>query len=161
VAERAGVGAGLVHYHFASLQALLTEAALGAMRGVLEQVGPVLDGARTPREAVDLVMASLAGHTGRDPVSLVFMEAYLASTRDADLRDSVAAIIAEFRRRLAGRLAGHGLDDPEETAAVLAAAIDGVLLHRAVDPSLTGEIVAPVLRRILGPASETGGGSPR
>src|SRR5215218_10063879 len=32
VAERAGVAPGLVHYHFASLQALLAEAAVGAMR---------------------------------------------------------------------------------------------------------------------------------
>jgi AcrR family transcriptional regulator len=161
VAERAGVGAGLVHYHFASLQALLTEAALGVMRGVLDDLGPLLDTARTPYEAVDLLFGSLAGHTGRDPASLLFIEAYLASTRDDDLREAVAALIAEFRERLAARLAGHGLDDPDETVAVLAAAVDGVLLHRAMDPSLTGEIAASVLRRLLMPASEPGGGARR
>jgi AcrR family transcriptional regulator len=34
IAERAGVTPSVVHYHFASVQALLVEAVLGAMQGM-------------------------------------------------------------------------------------------------------------------------------
>ncbi|WP_046470998.1 TetR/AcrR family transcriptional regulator [Allosalinactinospora lopnorensis] len=151
LAERAGVAPGVVHYHFTSVQALLTEAAIGAMRDVVDGLGPVLDRARTPAEAVDLLLASLDDYTGNDPASLLFTEAYLAATRDAELRQAVGGVVVDFRRKLAGWLGEHGVRTPEETAAVLAAAIDGFLLHRALEPSLSAATVAPVLRRILAP----------
>jgi AcrR family transcriptional regulator len=59
VAERAGVAPGLVHYHFASLQALLAEAAVGAMRDLAGGVGALLQRARTPGELVDLLVAEV------------------------------------------------------------------------------------------------------
>jgi len=40
--------------------------------------------------------------------------------------------------------------DADATAAVLAAAIDGLMLHRALDPGLTAGVAFPVLRRALG-----------
>ena len=39
LAERAGVAAGLVHYHFAGLPALLRDAALTRMRVVVDETG--------------------------------------------------------------------------------------------------------------------------
>lgn len=151
LAERAGVASGLVHYHFASLQALLVEAAVGVMRDVVDGVGPLLARARTPEDAIDLMLGSLDRYTGRDPTSLLVIETYLAATRDEDLSKAVADVVVHFRRRLAEWLAERDVATPEETAAVLAAAIDGVLLHRALDPGLTAGMVAPVLRRILAP----------
>lgn len=151
LAERAGVASGLVHYHFASLQALLVEAAIGVMRDVVDGVGPLLARARTPEDAIDLMLGSLDRYTGRDPTSLLVIETYLAATRDEDLSKAVADVVAHFRRRLTEWLAERDVASPEETAAVLAAAIDGVLLHRALDPGLTAGMVAPVLRRILAP----------
>ncbi|WP_020670358.1 TetR/AcrR family transcriptional regulator [Amycolatopsis nigrescens] len=149
LAERAGVAPGLVHYHFASLQALLTEAAIGVLRGLTDGLTPLLNQAGTPEEALDLLLGSLASHTGHDPVSLVFTETYLAATRDEELRRAVGGVLADFRRELARWLGEHEVESPAETAAVLAAAVDGVLLHRALDPGLTAETVAPVLRRTL------------
>lgn len=151
LAERAGVASGLVHYHFASLQALLVEAAISVMRDVVDGVGPLLARARTPEDAIDLMLGSLDRYTGRDPTSLLVIETYLAATRDEDLSKAVADVVAHFRRRLTEWLAERDVASPEETAAVLAAAIDGVLLHRALDPGLTAGMVAPVLRRILAP----------
>lgn len=63
-------------------------------------------------------------------------------------------IIVDMRRLLADWFGGHGVADPEGTAAVLIAAIDGVLMHRAVRPDLTAASVAPVLRAILAPATD-------
>ncbi|RNL85287.1 TetR/AcrR family transcriptional regulator [Halostreptopolyspora alba] len=149
VAERAGVTAGLVHYHFASLRSLLTDAALTAIREAIASVEPLLERARTPEEVLDRLLASLAGYTGGDATSVLFTETYLAATRDIEVRRAVADVLADFRRPLARRLDEHGVATPDATAAVVAAAVDGVMLHRALDPSVTAESVAPVLRRIL------------
>src|SRR4051812_38266147 len=89
LAERAGVTPSVVHYHFPSVQALLVEAVLRAMRGVVEALDPVLDTAATPTELVGLMAASVEGYTGTDPVSLLFVEAYLAAGRDESLREGI------------------------------------------------------------------------
>lgn len=160
LAERAGVAAGLVHYHFASVRALLSEAAVGAMRETATLLEPVLAQAGTPAEAVRLLVASLDSYTGDDPMSVLFVETYLAAARDPELRGAVASVIAEFRTRLAAWLGEHGVPEPEATAAVLGSAIDGLVMQRALDPALTAGMVTPVLVRMLTQVGEiTGGGS--
>jgi AcrR family transcriptional regulator len=149
VAERAGVAPGLVHYHFASLQALLAEAAVGAMRDIAGGAGSLLQQARTPGELVDLLVAEVDRYTGTDPASLLATETYLAATRDPALRRQLTAVLDDFRDRVAGLLHEHDVPEPHATAAVLTAAIDGLLLHRALTP-LAADTVAPVLRRIVG-----------
>jgi AcrR family transcriptional regulator len=159
VAERAGVAAGLVHYHFSSVQALLSEAAVGAMREAVKMLEPVLAQARTPAEAVEMLTASLDPYTGSDPVSVLFVETYLAATRDTNLHDAVAEVIGEFRARLAAWLAERGVVAPEATAAVLGAAVDGLVMQRALDPTLTAGSIAPVLTRMLVQTNQKTGGS--
>lgn len=56
LAERAEVAPGLVHYHFSSVRALLAEASIAAMREMIDQLPPVLERARTPEEALDLLL---------------------------------------------------------------------------------------------------------
>ncbi|GAA1118789.1 TetR/AcrR family transcriptional regulator [Nocardiopsis metallicus] len=154
LAERAGVGAGLVHYHFPSLNALLNEAALGVMASVAEQTLAQLEGT-TPQEGLDLALAALDAYPGDDPASTLFVEAYLAAGRDAELRRGITAVLERFRAPLADWLRAGGIADPEATARVLASAVDGVMLHRALDPALDASAVAPVLRRLLVPAHPT------
>jgi AcrR family transcriptional regulator len=149
VAERAGVAPGVVHYHFATLPALLRQAALGAMSAVVDQLGPVLAGASSAEEALEVLLGALDAYDGTDPVSLLFVEAYLAATRDDELRAALAGLIQAFRDQLADRLVERHVADPAATAAVLTAAIDGVMLHRAFAADLTAARVGPVLRRLI------------
>ena len=137
LAERAGVATGLVHYHFASVQALLADAAVGVMRGAVEELRAILDGASTAVQMLDSMLESLDHYSGQDPTSLLFAETFLAATRDEQLRASLGHIVDEFRQLLAERLAQAGVQSPDETAAVLAAAVDGLILHRALSPGLT------------------------
>ena len=153
LAQRAGAAVGLVHYHFASLQARMTEAAISAMRSLLDGLGPLLDRAETPEDALDLLLGSLDRYTGHDQTSLLFTEAYLAATRDENLRQAIGAVVADLRGQLAEWLGRRGVDAPEQTATVLAAAMDGLILHRALNPDLTATAVTPVLRRILAPVA--------
>lgn len=155
VAERAGVGAGLVHYHFASVQVLLSAAAVGVMREVGASLEPLLERADTPAEALELLVSSLEGYTGDDAVSVVFIETYLAATRDPGLRDEVAGVMAEFAARLGDWLAARGVAEPATTAAVVGSAIDGLMMQRALQPGLTARTVLPVLARLV----ETPGGA--
>jgi AcrR family transcriptional regulator len=149
LAERAGVGSGLVHYHFPSLRALLGIAAVGLIRRVAHGLSTVLLASETPEHLVESMVAALDDYTGRDPVSLVFVETYLATTRDETLRAEVAGVLAEVRDRIGVWFGEHGVAEPEHTAAVLVAAMDGLVLHRALNPDLTAAGVGPVLRRIV------------
>ncbi|MGH3757379.1 TetR/AcrR family transcriptional regulator [Actinophytocola sp.] len=156
LAERAGVGPGLVHYHFASLHALLTEAAVDTMREVTAAVRPLLAAAGTPADAVRLLMASLDEYTGRDPASRMFVETYLAATRDRALREAVASVLDDLRAEFTTWLRAQEVADPEGTAVVLAAAVDGLLLHRALDAGITADAVTPVLTRLVRDDSAAG-----
>ncbi|MCE0488384.1 TetR/AcrR family transcriptional regulator [Ornithinimicrobium sediminis] len=149
VAERAGVGPGLVHYHFDSVQSLLRQAVVAVMGEVLSVFPPLLSKNASAGAALGDMLAALDDYDGTDTTSLLFVEAYLASTRDEQLRMGLSRLLEEFRGDLASWLAMQGTRAPEDTAAVLVAAVDGVLLHRALNPGMTSSVVSPVLRRLL------------
>lgn len=149
LAERAGVAPGLVHYHFDSLQALLREASIGQIRELLQGMEPLLEQARGLDEGVALLLGSLDGYTGRDRMSLLVTETYLAAGRDEALRAALSVLVTDFRVRLADWLRTHLVVDPEPVASLVAAAIDGVMLHRSLNPELTSSAVGPVLQRLL------------
>jgi AcrR family transcriptional regulator len=149
LAQRAGLAPGLVHYHFESLQALLREATLASMRESLQAIDMIFEQADTLESGLDMLLGALDGYTGDDPASLLFVEAYLASLRDPRLAHELASLLVDFRRRFALWLAARNQAAPEATAAVLAAALDGVLLHRALGPDLAASSVRQVLGRLL------------
>lgn len=152
LADRAGVTPSVVHYHYPSLSALLNEAAAGFMRGVLAEAEAALDGARAPGEVIDTMLGSVERYTGDDPASLLSVEVYLAATRDPELRDRVAEVFAAYRRRLGRLLDERGVPDPAATAAVLTAALDGLLLHRGIGAAGDADVraaVPSVLRRLV------------
>ncbi|MGH3798154.1 MAG: TetR/AcrR family transcriptional regulator [Pseudonocardiaceae bacterium] len=149
LAERAGVTPSVVHYHFPSLRALLTEAVLGVMRDTVGELQPVLDAARTPGDALDALLASVDQYTGVDPMSLLFTEAYLAATRDEQLREAMTEVLIGFRQHLGRWFGERGVPAPDETAAVVMAAVDGLVLHRALTPGQVPGPAAAVLRRLV------------
>ncbi len=148
LAERAGVTPSVVHYHFPSVQALLQEAVLGAMRATIAELDARLDTADEATDVVDAMLASAEQYTGADPMSLLFIEAYLAATRDQPFRDAIAGVVGEARASLRLRLASRGVPAPDESAAVLLAALDGLLLHRGLGIGPEAMAAAAVLRRL-------------
>jgi len=149
VADRAGVAPGLVHYHYASVRALLIEAATGTMTDLAGELDTLLTGAVSPEAGVRALLAALDGYSGTDPTSLLFAEVYLAAARDAELRQVLTGILDGLRGRIAEWLAGHGVADPPGSAAVLAAALDGLMLHRPLSSGLTSDAVAGPLIRLV------------
>jgi AcrR family transcriptional regulator len=149
LAERANVTPGLIHYHFPSLQALLRDAAVGMISDLLSAAESSVEDAPTVDAGMEMLLGSLDAHTGSGPAPLLFAEAYLAATRDETLRVELIALLEEFRQKLARWLGGYGAKAPHATASVLVAAIDGVMLHRGLDPELTSSAVAPALCRLV------------
>jgi AcrR family transcriptional regulator len=149
LAQRAGLAPGLVHYHFESLQALLREASLASMRVALQGIDMVFGQADSLEAGLDMLIGAVDAYSQDDRASLLFAEAYLASLRDPRLSAELTRVLVDFRGRFADWLAAHGQADPMPTAAVLAAALDGVLLHRAMGPDLTSSMVRQVLGRVL------------
>ncbi|GAB3219817.1 TetR/AcrR family transcriptional regulator [Glycomyces halotolerans] len=154
LAERAGVRPGLVHYHFESLQALLRQAAIAAMSRVLDDTAAVLTDAASPADAAEAMLLELDRYDGTDPTSLLFTEAYLAATRDPELRDRMNELMTGFRRDFAATLAEAGHPTPEAAACLVLAAFDGFILHKGLDPALSAAHLAPAIRQITATGQE-------
>lgn len=151
VAERAGLGSGLVHYHFANLQELLRLAATGAVEELLQDFLAHLRLTSDPRQAVTALAGTLDSFDTSGPSNLLMIETFLASTRHEDVRAGLEVIMAAFRADLADWLRSAGeVRDPEGTAVVLSVAFDGLMLHRTIDSTITSAAVLPVLLRIVG-----------
>lgn len=151
VAERAGLGSGLVHYHFANLQELLRLAAMGAVEELLQDFLAHLRLTSDPRQAVTALAGTLDSFDTSGPSNLLMIETFLASTRHEDVRAGLEVIMAAFRADLADWLRSAGeVRDPEGTAVVLSAVFDGLMLHRTIDSTITSAAVLPVLLRIVG-----------
>lgn len=161
LAERAGVRYGLVHYHFESLQALLRQATLEAMSGMLDGTAALLTDAATPADGVEAMLLELDQYDGADPASLLFIEGYLAATRDAELREQMGAIMIRFRATLATALAEAGHPSADEAARLVLAVFDGFILHKGLDPELSGPAIAPLLRTLTSTQSTAPNGAQR
>lgn len=157
VAQRAGVNPGVVHYHFASVSDLLVAAGVGFARELLEQAGTELASRPSVADGIDWLLRELSRYSGTDPASLLLAEMFLAAGREPGLRAELGALVAGFRSRVAGWLREHGQGArAEQSAVVIAALIDGLVLHRALDPALDPATLAGPLRAMLGVPPEGG-----
>jgi AcrR family transcriptional regulator len=148
VAERAGVAPGLVHYHFESMQELLKRASVASLSVLVRGAGSQLAGASLT-DGIRGLFAALDEFPGDDPATLLVSEAYLAGSRDPELKEALGAELHAFRSELARWLRKHGENAVEEKAAAIAALGDGLLLHRALGQQASGSAIANLALRML------------
>lgn len=151
LAERAGVGPGLVHYHFASLQDLLRQATMAEMNRVLDRITATMSAEGDLAQGLETMVLGLDDYVGDDSSSLLLIEAYLAATRDPELHTQMAELMLGLRASLSEALAAAGHANPDPAAALVLAALDGLVLQKGLDPDLTYSDVAPLLGHILRP----------
>ncbi len=141
VARRADVTQGVIHYHFGSKDALLRAAVVVAFTEMLSGPMGALSSAASITEGLAAVIASL-DVLGEEQVLRVGTESLALALRDPELGEWMRQSLIEFRGLLAQGL--RAATPPAErdeaqiggTAVLLAALLDGLLFHRAVDPDL-------------------------
>jgi AcrR family transcriptional regulator len=149
VADRAGTHPGLVHYHYGGLPALKRAVAAAAVQEAFEPVLAVLTAAESWPAGMAAVVRAAPEHS--DPgTARISAELVAASLQDAEVGDLMRRTLAETRARLVPWLVGTGADHPQGLATLLVAALDGLLLHRLLDPGLDLEPVAAVADTLAG-----------
>jgi AcrR family transcriptional regulator len=139
IAERAEVNNALVHYYFGTKTALLAEAALGLLGDDLSQVMQMLRDAPSVADGVASVVRWIGELDIAEPAVRVLIELTIEAFRNEEVRPFVASALEAGRREMTGALVARG--DVEEAtapavAALLAALLDGVMLHRMIDADL-------------------------
>lgn len=151
VAQRAGVRPGLVHYHFDSLQSLLRQAATAEMRQILGRFEARFTERPEAESGFRAMLAQLEEYDGTDPSSLLVIEAYLAARRDPLLSEQTKGIMTGFRSTLAGSLVRSGHPSPDAAAIGVLALLDGLVLHKGLEPTISMGEVADYLLTAIAP----------
>jgi AcrR family transcriptional regulator len=149
IAARAGLTQGIVGYHWRSKDDLVREAALTASTQTLAPVFDALEQAPSVRDALEQLLELEAAFRDQPQLTLLLFETMLQAGRDPQLRDALAAMLRDFRTRLAAALERDGAAQPAATAAALAAALDGLFLHAVVDNQLDLHAAGTALLRLL------------
>lgn len=152
VAERAGVPTGSVHYHFRSLDGLLADATVPLLNGVVDEAEAAMSSAADLDAGIDWITGMVGHYTADAGESRLSSEIFLAAARSERLGPEIAATLARFRRAVAAWLTRCGQErDADALAVLVAAAVDGLMLHRAVDADVDPEAVGIALRRVVQP----------
>lgn len=164
VAERAGVNQGLVHYHFESIDALLRQAVVGALEATMGEAAQPLEHPDFAK-AIGGTLEAIEAFDPRSPDAVLLAESLVRAVRDPGLADPVVAGLQAFRQMIAARV-DQAIADGEAPAdlaggafaTVLAALLDGLLLHRIVDPSTDVAGTRDIVLRLalVSPTAPTG-----
>lgn len=140
VAERAGTNPGLIHYHFGGLPGLHEAIFRRAADLVVEPLVTELLDAEDERAALALMRRMTPGTADDEQTTRLAAELITGATRDPAL----GAVLRDELRRARGRIAARlGRLRPgwpparlDGVATLVAAVVDGLVLHRMIDPDL-------------------------
>ncbi|WP_199432656.1 TetR/AcrR family transcriptional regulator [Qaidamihabitans albus] len=138
VAERSGVNAGLIHYHFGGLPRLRVEIARRAVDLVIGPVVELLVGAPDERAALAAVRDALPVTADERSALPLVVELLAGALRDPELGADLREQTRLARDRIADRLAELHPDWTRGrcagTATMAMSALDGLALHLMLDP---------------------------
>lgn len=156
VAADAGVNFALVNYHFGSKANLMLAALESAFESeILTPMSGAFASSHPDRVIGELVQLTL-GPDVPDTARRVFESALGALAHDPELARRVRPMLDHFRSLLtdvferavaAGRLPGDS--DTQALAIACSAMLDGLGLHRMIDPDMPADRVADALGRLL------------
>ncbi|TPV93535.1 MAG: TetR family transcriptional regulator [Myxococcales bacterium FL481] len=136
IAEAADANLALVNYYFGSKQTLLLTALETSMRELADAFN--LDGlAHDPARVLEACLR-LVEQQPPDARLRVLFEGTMQARHDESIRRVTANMLAGYRTSLASALAQGHPPSPRHRgrAAALVAILDGLLLHKLVDPEL-------------------------
>jgi AcrR family transcriptional regulator len=158
VARRSGVSPALVHYHFATRDALVAEALRAAAVSDLAATDAALAGVGDPLDRLDRFLDAYAPEPERAGWPL-WIDAWGLALRSPDLADILGALDRAWRARLIaivddavarGRLrVGDVEAAAEELLAVAAGLAVSVVVHRSLSPEVAAARLRGAARRLL------------
>ena len=164
IASTAGCNLQAITYHFASKDALVSEALLEAFRS---WIGPAVAALRREADPVTRTLDAVRAlqNSLDEAVDLlpVYLEALVQAPRRNPLRLGVEQELAELRRLMADQIEqmreANDLPrwvEPEPMAMLLLAAADGIALHAALEPEGfdAGAVAAQAIQLLLAARSE-------
>ncbi|MEO3827462.1 helix-turn-helix domain-containing protein [Actinomadura sp. B10D3] len=156
IAARAGVPHGAISYHFQGKDDLLRQAAIAGTLQALAEPLAMAQAAGDVREMFEGTLGWFAGGGLEDPSVALLLETVRQSSRDPSLREPLATEMRRFRAALTELVRrdqeqGAITADPPAsgTATVVAALLDGLLLHLILDPELDLQGAAEAVRTLL------------
>ncbi len=156
IADRAGVNQALVHYHYRSVPGLLREAAYVAMSAVFEPATVRLLETGDPLAALRGAIEAVAEIDPGTAESRAVIEATVQAIRDPELNTQMREMLPMFRGLLTERLTAAQASGrigpavrPAGTAVALAAMLDGLALHRMVNPGTDIQDAAAAVLALL------------
>jgi len=157
VAARAGVNPALVHYHYGSMDVLLRSAVVAALEQEIGQAAVPFTTEPSLADAVAGATDAIGQFDPDTPAAALLIEAMIRAVRDPELSRLIVGSLVEFRELVAARVraaADDGTTDlpPEGAGAFVAAALDGLLLHRIVDPATDVDGFREVIVRLFEPS---------
>ncbi|WP_243717746.1 TetR/AcrR family transcriptional regulator [Actinomadura sp. KC345] len=149
VAERAGTNPGLIHYHFGGLAGLHAAIFQRATDLIIDPLVDGLLGAPDERAALAMVRDMLEQAPGDERTTRLAAELIMGATRDpalgAVLRDGLRQARAQIADRLRALHPGWPQARLAGSATLIAASIDGLMLHSMIDDELpVGEALSAV-----------------
>ncbi|WP_020392054.1 TetR/AcrR family transcriptional regulator [Kribbella catacumbae] len=164
VAERAGTSAGHVSYYFRSKTVLLMRAIQQSEDAFIDQVEATVHGIRDPWKRLARFIELSAANGPRDPGWVLWFEVWSNAALDDEVARLHEELDARSRRILAGIIrygceqAAFSSDDPDRSATLLAASIDGLSIQLTLGrPGLTGkgivQLCLTTARALLSPAA--------
>ncbi|MHB1131533.1 MAG: TetR/AcrR family transcriptional regulator [Chloroflexota bacterium] len=150
VAERSGANSALVHYYFGSKAALLTEAATVTLTGEFQAAVETIVRARSLTDGFISVLDQLGAYDTDSRQGRLVMEVMAQSLREPGLRQAMIDLLRNTRMQLSTRAAAEmpTTVDPVGASILLAALLDGIGLHRMLDPALDLARATAVLRAV-------------
>ncbi|GAA2986252.1 TetR/AcrR family transcriptional regulator [Streptosporangium longisporum] len=157
VAARSGANVGLIHYHFGGLSALHLEIARRAGDTVMMPVLEALLAAPDAGSALDAMRRVVPRVTGDEKVLRLAVELMAGAMREPELGDALRVGLREARVQIADWL---GALNPQWTAerrtgvaTLVAALLDGMMLHHLLDAELSLEPAVAALGELIGASS--------
>jgi len=164
IAERAGVNQALVHYHFGTVDALLRQAVIAELdQQMAEPIEQMLT-SDTPGEGIRRLSDWLRAVDPSSSMAVLSAEVLAFATRDEAVREWMAGLLDTVRTQMSRSIEAAQADGTVRAdvsaagvAVVVAAIIDGLIVHVLVDPNLRLDDVADTLHTLLAAAPTQGG----
>lgn len=157
VAERAGTNMGLIHYHFGGLPGLHAAIARKAGDEVITPVVDALLEGQDPNAALDAIRNLVPATTGNSPTMRLAVELMAGALHDPALGEVLRDGLRQARARISERLGElyPSWSEARRTGAatVVAALLDGLMLHQLLDASLPVNDALAALGDLIGDRS--------